>query len=176
MTSSTEAARAMSGSGIPVLSASDCQSNAETTGAKYKSSQPLFMHLPIPSAFVPTFTSTTASHQVNGTHLNQHTSTSQHGLSYRGASHYHTALPIVIRTTRHVVVLLLISMVHYNMVRCVVNVTFNIVVYLLSYMSHHITVRVMGLMSLQQEVLVVVPLSITHHVETNVGIAGCLEE
>ena len=33
MTSSTETARAMSGSGIPVLSASDCQSNVETTGA-----------------------------------------------------------------------------------------------------------------------------------------------
>ena len=89
MTSSTETARAMSGSGIPVLSASDCQGNAETTGAKYKFSQPLFMHQPIPSAFVLTFTSTTASHQpqVNGIHLNQHTS--QHGLSYRGAPHYH---------------------------------------------------------------------------------------
>ena len=87
MTSSTETARAMSGSGISVLSASDCQSKAETTGAKYQFSQPLFMHQPIPSGFVPTFTSTAASHQVNGTHLNQHTS--QHGLPYRGAPHYH---------------------------------------------------------------------------------------
>ena len=126
MTSSTETARAMSGSGIPVLSASDCQSNAETTGAKYQFSQPLFKHQPIPSGFVPTFTSTAASHQVNSTHLNQHTS--QHGLPYRVLLITITALPIVIRTIRHVVVHLLISMVHYNMVRCVVNVTFNIAV------------------------------------------------
>ena len=40
-----------------------------------------------------------------------------------------TALPIVIRSTRHVVVHLLISMVHYNIVCCVVNVTFNIAVH-----------------------------------------------
>ena len=87
MMSPTETARTMSAFSIPVSSASDCQSNAETTGAKYQFSQPLFMHQPIPSAFVPTFTSTTASHQVNGTHLNQHTS--QHGLPYRGVPHYH---------------------------------------------------------------------------------------
>ena len=61
MTSSRETARAISGFGIPVLSARDLQSNAETTGAKYQFSQQLFMHKPIPSAFVPTFTSTTAS-------------------------------------------------------------------------------------------------------------------
>ena len=87
MMSSTETARAKFGSSIPVLSASDCRSNAETTGAKYQFSQPLFMHQPIPSTFVPIFTSTTASHQVNGTHINQYTS--QHGLPYRGALHYH---------------------------------------------------------------------------------------
>ena len=90
--SSTEKARAMSGSGIPVLSASDCQSNAETTGAKYQFSQQLFMHQPIPSTFVPTFTFTAVSHQVYFTHPNQHTS--QQGLPYNGVPHYHHSTAI----------------------------------------------------------------------------------
>ena len=102
MTSSTETARSISGSGIPVLSTSDCQSNAETNGAKYQFSQQLFIHQPIPSALVPTSTSTAASHQVNGTHLNQHTS--QHGCHTGVLLITITALPNVIRTTRHVVV------------------------------------------------------------------------
>ena len=173
MTSSTETARAMSGSGIPVLSASDCQSKAETTGAKYQFSQPLFMHQPIPSGFVPTFTSTAVSHQVNGTHLNQHTS--QHGLPYRGAPHYHycTANCNQNNPSRCGAPLNQHGPLQYGALRSQCDLQHSGVSAQLH--DHHIRVRVMGPVSLQQEVLVVLPPSITHHVETNVGLAGCLE-
>ena len=173
MSSSTERARAMSGSGIPVLSASDCQSNAETTGAKYQFSHQLFIHQPIPSAFVPTFTFTAVPIRFILLIL----TSIPHSMVCHTMVFLITiiALPYVIRTIRHVVVHLLISMVHYNIVCCVVIVTFNIALHWLSYMTHHITVRVMGPMSLKQEVLVMLHTSITHHVETNVRLADWRE-
>ena len=58
MTSSTDTVSAMSGSCNPVISTGDCLRDSKAIATKYNFSQPLFMHQPIPSIFMPPFPST----------------------------------------------------------------------------------------------------------------------
>ena len=108
MTSSTDTVSVMSGSCNPVISTGDCLRDSKAIATKYNFSQPLFMHQPIPSIFMPPFPSTNgpyngASHppdpsvssQLNGKPPNQQGKThrDQHGLSYGAAPpslHAHT--------------------------------------------------------------------------------------
>ena len=62
MTSSADTVRAISGSCNPVISTGGCQRNSEAISTKYKFSQPLFMHQPIPSLFMPPFPSNNGSY------------------------------------------------------------------------------------------------------------------
>ena len=62
MTSSTDTVSATSGSCNPVISTGDCLRDSGAIATKYNFSQPLFMHQPIPSIFVPPFPSTNRSY------------------------------------------------------------------------------------------------------------------
>ena len=62
MTSSADTVRAISGSCNPVILTGGCQRNSEAISKKYKFSQPLFMHQPIPSLFMPPFPSNNGSY------------------------------------------------------------------------------------------------------------------
>ena len=84
-----------------MISTGDCLRDSKAIATKYNFSQPLFMHQPIPSIFMPPFPSTNnsyngASHppdpsvssHLNGKPPNHHGTAhrNQHGLSY-GAAH-----------------------------------------------------------------------------------------
>ena len=97
MTTSSDTVSAMSGSCNPVISTGGYQRNSEAISTKYKLSQPLFMHQPIPSLFMLPFTSNNGSYigashptypsvpnQLNGKSSNHHGTPhrNQHGPSY----------------------------------------------------------------------------------------------
>ena len=68
MTSSADTVRAISRSCNPVISTGGCQRNSEAISTKYKFSQPLFMHQPIPSLFMPPFPSNNTGSYIGASH------------------------------------------------------------------------------------------------------------
>ena len=91
MTSSADTVSAISGSCNPVISTGDCLRDSKAIATKY--SQPLFMHQPIPSIFMPPFSPTNGSYngashpldpsvssQLRGKSLNQHGTTHRNQL------------------------------------------------------------------------------------------------